>query len=258
MQTPSPSLPPPSGETFDTLKTVLTFVAGMFGAVLGTPVIEWFKDRLGAKRQWQNQQNEIICTVRLVMGILGAFHDIREKAFPDVTDEILIGRASVSKLEFELLKKFDLHIISESIPKLSALAPADSKRSQAAQRFIEHLVTVRSYFEALQTIVPIDVVSLSTGEPGLGLLESDKKLVRDGDQCFTHCKQFLAGYYGPKLGFKSFSTILDPEIWEFEDRIRAYELEAGQKKIREAMNVVKEKKMKTEQTNTPDPQPLAA
>ena len=71
----------PVNEKVEYIRIGFAFAGALLGELLGTPFIEWFKDRLGAKRQWKTQRKDIVGTVRLTMGILRAFDELRIEAF---------------------------------------------------------------------------------------------------------------------------------------------------------------------------------
>jgi hypothetical protein len=249
---PTPTPETALGYNVETLRLLLTFAAAMFGAVIGQPIVELFKDILGAKRQWTNQRNEIVSTLRFVMGSLDAFHEIRRHAFPKVVPhKPPMGGGLISPIDFERLRKFDLNVISGSLPKLSSLTPRTSEKSKAGQRLIQYLLSIRSYFEAVQAIVPHKTENTKGELLGLALSEDDEQLVKDSDSNFTDFRNFVASNYAQKLEVQdSFSFLTDPEVVDTEiinlDRKVALELETLAKMRADYQKDIEEQTQKLE------------
>lgn len=113
---------PPSNPSFEYLKLALAFFGTLFGAIIGTPFIEWCKDKLGARRSWETQRNEIIATIRLILGLVQAFRELQRAAFGGPAIE-------VSNTALKRLGKFDFKLFDENLTKLSALHPEESSRA---------------------------------------------------------------------------------------------------------------------------------
>jgi hypothetical protein len=249
---PTPSPQSLQAVHLDVLASFLPFALGMVSGLVAPSVIEWIKDALGARRRWEDRRNEIISTVRLVMGVLGAFESIRQQAFPDLTNANRTGRTEVSKTDFERLKRVDLKILSDNIPKLSVLTPKESTKSQADQGFVKYLLTVLSYFQALQAIVPIPVESGSEKRSELELSHQDAKLVKESDYQFRMCG-FVADYYANKLGIDDLSLILDPEFDSLISRIYEKDAEEGAKLVKQAFERADETREKWEKYKNSHP-----
>lgn len=202
-------------ENIEYLKIAFAFGGALVGGAIGTPLIEWFKDRLGAKRQWKTQRNEIVATLRLMIGILEAFRELRISAFgwPGAPVEF-------SHSGFESLKLFDFTLFNNSLVKLSALHPDDSSRSAVGQRLVQYLIVLGVRFRQLQSITPVIVTQWRDKATYPSLSEDDQKTLQESDQEFDEFKSFLYILYARRLGIDQLSLILDKEVSEFIDAMR--------------------------------------
>jgi hypothetical protein len=196
-------------------KIGFAFLGALLGAAVGTPFVEWFKDKLGARRQWENQRNEIVSTLRLILGILKAFDEIRWKAFKNVSSA-LPAEMKISAFDFERLNKFDFILFDQSLAKLSALSPEESRKSAAAERLIQYLLSLRSYFEGLKGLVPVSLDGRQQGTSYLSLAEIDRVMVMHSDHEFMAFKRFLLGLYAERFGIDEDSLVYDHDIMDFE------------------------------------------
>ena len=212
--------PPPINETIEYVKVAFAFGGALLGSILGTPLIEWFKDRLGASRQWKTQRNEIVGTIRLIAGILSAFNEHRTAAFGYSSDRI-----EYSERGFDRLVNFEFTLLNESLAKLSALQPEDSARSAVAQRLIQHLVVLKGYFQQLQAIQAIRITRIPDKSTYLGLSEEDTFLLKESDKKYTAFQRFLCGIYAKRLGIDAVSLAIDQEIIKFERAMHDHDLQ---------------------------------
>jgi hypothetical protein len=209
-----------SEQEIEYLKIGLTFLGTLLGAIIGAPVVERIKDRLLAKRQWIVQRNEIVNSIRLIMGIFGAFDQLRVAAFGprgsgtrvtmDASSLVPIIQFSASA--FQRLSKFDLSLVDPVLAKLSALHPDESQKSAVAQRLITHLLVTKANFLHLQTFEPISMTDVTTRTESLCLSDQDTQSIQVSDEEYDGLLIFLEGLYAPRLGIKSFSLTADREI----------------------------------------------
>jgi hypothetical protein len=115
--------------TLEYLKIGFAFSGALLGAIIGTPPVEWFKDRLGAQRQWKTQRNEIVATIRLIFGMLQAFREIQIDAF-GLVDDTDLNCEQYSPSSFARLAKFDFKLLTDCLLKLSALQPKEQPGPQ--------------------------------------------------------------------------------------------------------------------------------
>ena len=216
----TPVVTPPVNEAIEYVKVGFAFGGALLGSILGTPLIEWFKDRLGASRQWKTQRNEIVGTIRLIAGILAAFNEHRIAAFGHSWD-----RVKYSERGFERLLAFDFALFNDSLAKLSALQPEDSARSAVAQRLIQHLVVLKGYFQQLQAIQAISITRIPDKSTYLGLSEEDVSLLKESDGKYTDFQRFLCGIYARRLGIDALSLAVDHEIVKFERAMHDHDLQ---------------------------------
>ncbi len=235
---------PSSTADFEYLKLALAFFGTLFGAMIGTPFIDWCKDKIGARRSWETQRNEIIATIRLILGLVQAFREIQKAAFEGPTGE-------VSSAALKRLQKFDFKLFDDSLMKLSALHPEESSQSAAAQRLIQHLVVAKLHLEQVQDISPVAITKISAtpvrilenGRPTfipdkpncLSIAEEDQKIIQSSDDAYVALTRFLSGIYAPRLGIEPMSLILDKEIIEFEHKMSEYDRLRQQQILEDAL-----------------------
>jgi hypothetical protein len=219
-------------DTLEYLKIGFAFSGALLGAIVGAPLVELFKDRIGAKRQWENQRNEIVSTIRLILGILNAFDNVRKQAFGKVA---LASTASleISPVHFARLKKFDFTAFNDSVVKLSALHPEESKKSAAAQRLIEYLFSLKSYFECLQVVTPISVTRYEDKTTYLSLTENHQEFLKASDDEFRSLRRFLKEIYAQRMGIDRYSFTLDQEISKFEMDLANFYVEEAKRSLLE-------------------------
>lgn len=219
---------PQVNEKLEYLKIGFAFAGTLIGALIGAPLIEQFKARLGAREAWKAQSHEIVGTLRLIMGIVGAFDELRREAF-GATDEV----PRISMPALSRLRQFDFAQFDANVGKLAVLHPNDSKRSAVAQRLVQHLLVLRSHFRQLQTLEPITGVDLAQRSKFLGLSEMDTETLRRHDKRRVDLGRFLIGIYATRLGIQPMSLMIDTEIFQFEDAMSRYDLEESRRELAE-------------------------
>ncbi len=206
-----------TAQQIEYLKIGFTFLGTLLGAIIGAPIVDRIKDRLLAKRQWIVQRNEIVNSIRLIMGIFGAFDQLRVEAFGPrgsatrVTMDAssLVPIIQFSGSAFQRLSKFNLSVVDPVLAKLSALHPDESQKSAVAQRLITHLLVTKAHFLHLQTFEPISITDVTT-RPCLS--DDDAQSIQASDEEYYALLLFLESLYAPRLGIKSFSLTADREI----------------------------------------------
>ena len=221
---------PSANDTVEYLKIGFSFGGALLGAIIGTPLIEWFKDHLGAKRQWKTQRNDIVATIRLISGILRGFDELRAEAFG-----FRWAECEYSQGGFERLSKFDFTLLDESLSKLSALHPEESSRSAAAQRLIQHLVVLKIYFQQLQTLPPVEITRIPGMTKCLGLSVEDMEILKLSDQKYIAFQRFLGGIYARRMGIDALSLSIDREIMAFEDAMAQHDQDEIQERLRKSL-----------------------
>jgi hypothetical protein len=215
-----------NNESLEYLKIGFAFGGALLGSVIGTPMVEWFKDLLGARRTWKNQRREILSTIRLILGILRAFYEIRASAFGPKAEE-----PSYSERGFARLRKFDFSLFNQSMVKLSSIHPDDSAHSAIGQRLIQHLIVVQSHFEQMQSIKAISIRKTNENPSGFDLRDVDKIILVEAETKYLELNYFLRGLYAQRLGIKPKSLMIDDEIRDFENKIAKHVASQSTKKM---------------------------
>ena len=187
--------------TLEYLKLLIPFLGALLGAVIGTPLIEVFKDRLLANRLWKNQRNEIISTVRLVNGMLIGFNELRFGAFggPKQGYKVSLEYAAA-------LKAYSLDILKEQLPKLASLHPKSADTQAAGQYLIKHLLRLQAHCENIKSIQPVNVRS-EDGEDTVELSQSDLKTLASYDSQFIALGRFLYHVYAKEMHINQGSLV---------------------------------------------------
>jgi hypothetical protein len=214
------------------IQIAFTFAGGLLGAAVGNPIVEWFKDRLAAQRHWQTQQEEIVSTIRLIGGVIEAFREIEKDAF------CWTDRASVEEpLSYyprgcARLANFDLTLIDQSLNKLAALHPVESRQSAIGQRLIHHLMVLKTDFEEIKKIGP---VKRSSPEEKLPLSIDASRLITESEERVWYFEQFLSELYAKRMGIDGLSLIYDLEVRSFDRRLRQQRNDAKREELAEQM-----------------------
>lgn len=231
---------PSANDSLEYLRIGFAFSGALLGSILGTPLIEWFKDQLGARRHWKSQRSEIIGTVRLVTGILSGFHEMRIEAFGRL-ETVELSESALARLAM-----FDFALLDDSLVKLAALHPADSSRSAAAQRLIQHIVVLKSYFQQLQSVQAVALTRIPDKTSCLSLSSSDREILEGSDNKYVAFQRFLGGIYARRLEIDPISLTTDREIINFERALKEHDVNETLEKARRLFAKYKESKSESD------------
>jgi hypothetical protein len=193
---------------------ITTAIAALFGGLVSVPLAEVWKDTIGAGRQWRTQRSEIITTLRMVLGLLDAFSQVRGEAFEPI--EGLPLSFKFRKEAAERLCRFNLEFIDTSLLKLAVLHPKQSERSGAAQRLIQEIVVLRGHCEQVKLVACAQVKKSSEHEGILALSDFDKSKFDQTNRAFETLRWFLIAVYCDRIKIDGFSTFYDLEIHKAE------------------------------------------
>lgn len=179
------------------LAVLASAVGALVGALVGAPLLEWFKDRLGARRSWYSRRADIIATVRLVLARCDAFMELYRHATNVATRDA--DAAAAYRLS---MANFDLDNLSDKIDRLSALDPSVSHRSGASQYLVQRMTRLVGSLAALRALV----ASQTTPSTVEGKLHDDVK------ENLSDTKVFVGTLYSDALGIKGSISVYDAEI----------------------------------------------
>lgn len=220
-------------EQVEYIRIAMAFLGALFGAAIGGPLIEWTKDKLGAQRQWLTRRQEIISTLRYLLGTLRAFDEIRSEAFPK-------GTHTVSRTALSRLSSFSFVDFHRLVEKLSSLHPTDLEKSAAGQRLVQHLISFHLILQQVKDFKPITASIYPNNEPILVLSDEDQDLLKKSDEKYIDLQQFIIGIYSSRLGVNGMTLTIDPEIIKYENDLGKYKLEKSIGEFRKQYDNYKE------------------
>lgn len=216
----------PVNETLEYIRIGFAFSGALLGALIGTPLVEWFKDQLGARRQWKTQRHDIVGTLRLTLGVLRAFAELRAEAFGLPGQPVVVSIPA-----FRRLAEFDLACLDSHSLKLSSLHPDDSARSAVAQRLVQHLFVLKTYLRQLQCLELVPITRMPENEVYFGLSDDDQSTLNASDAKYVALQRFLAGIYAQRLDINPLSLIVDEEVVNHEFAMASHDAAASQQEL---------------------------
>src|SRR5438876_644239 len=110
------------------ISALIAAVAAFTGALIGGPLLERFKDRLGASRSWSSRKAEIVATLRLVLAQCDAFLELF-----DSYQNIQPRTPAVAAQYRAAMSSFGIAAALAPITGLTYLDPDFHQRSSAGQ-----------------------------------------------------------------------------------------------------------------------------
>jgi hypothetical protein len=197
----------------DHLKLWVPFVGGLLGGLLGSPILELFKDRLAAWRIWQVKRKEVIEALRFINTHLEAFWELRRNCFSERIDAR--NRSDVigtnPDLYLDPLQKFDLTETSKSIKVLIELRPGESEKKAIAQYLVQQLLVLIALIKSIQ----------SAGR------SCSENLLKEADDRFKELQFFLVSAYAEACGVQGMRLVPDSKVMVYKiKRSQAKQAEA--------------------------------
>lgn len=175
---------------------ILPFLGAVLGSIIGTPIIEAFKDRLVANRQWKTQRKDLIEKVRFVTANIDAFWELKGQCVGDAARFF----PEKAPIYLQAMRSFELNPALEVTRQLAVLAPGKSENSNIAQYLVHLLLILLTLMKNLQAAKGPELPS---------------ELMQEIDQKFEEFKLFLGSQYGKAVGIDGLGLLINQEIVGF-------------------------------------------
>ena len=214
----------------DSVKVFSALMAGigaLLGAMIGGPLLEWFKDQIGARRSWQSRRAEIIAALRLVFARCDAFLELY-----DAGTHVANRDPEAATAYRASLAHFDFLKLIEKVDTLAPLDPSTSVRSAAGQYLVQQLSLLLSLLTQLK--------ALTADTPAPPATEREARLLNEVRERLSDIKLFAGTLYSDALRVKL--TLYDPELARHNFLVNKMKFEtayaARQRHARELLDLI--------------------